>query len=483
MKWTRREFPYRGGAGVMVSFAADPAKPTDAVISQLASLIDFSDEALIGESLNGIILFWNQAAERIFGHSPDDIIGKPALPLVPPEFRDEHADIRDKVSRGERVHHLETIRMTRGGERIRLALSAAPVRDEAGAIVGTVNIMRDLSSGRKTADTAALNDRLIEIQLAELEQLYASAPAGMGFTDLEHRFIRLNARLAALNGIPVSEHLGRRIEEILPELSDVLEPLVNHVIQSGEPVVDKEFRGATRADPGVPRDWLAGCYPVKSPQGEVLGVSTVVQDITAIKATENELRAVKRQLELVLAQVQDPLVIVDLDWRLIYVSEPAAKMLGDNASIIGQSMLDVLPRWGEDFIPWMRLAKDTNQTFRFENRDSTGLWYENTVHPSADRLVLQRRNITAFKTAERNTKENESIYRAIGESMDYGVWISDAEGRNLYTSESFRKLVGLTQAECAGFGWTQAMRPELASKAIAEWMSCVRELKHCGAET
>ncbi len=408
------------------------------------------------------------------------------MPLVPPEFRDEHAIIRERVHRGERIEQLETIRLTRGGERIRLALSSGPVRDEAGVIVGTVNIIRDIRGADLTPASAALNQRIIERQLAELEQLYLGAPAGIGFTDLEHRFISLNARLAALNGISVSEHLGKRLEEVLPELSAVLEPLVTQVIRSGEPVVGQEIRGTTRAAPGVPRYWLAGYYPVKSPRGEVLGVSTVVQDITAARAVENELVSVTRQLEIILAEVADPILIADNDWRLTYVNEPAAKMLGSNAGIMGQSLLDLMPNVlsdrGEEFIPWLRLARDTSRVTRFENRDSSGSWYENTVHPSVDRLVLLRRDITAIKTAERNTRESESIYRAIGDSMDYGVWICDAEGRNLYTSESFRTLVGLTQAECAGFGWTQALRPEHAPKAISDWLNCVRDQKPSDAE-
>ena len=304
MKWTRRDFPYRGGTGVLVSFTPDPAMPPDAVVSQLASLPDVSDEALIGESLEGIILFWNRAAERIFDRSSNEMIGKPALPLVPSDFRGQLADIRARVLQGERIHHLETMRFAGGGERLRLTLSAAPVRDEAGAIVGTLHMLR------------ALNEESIELQLAELEQLYANAPAGLGFVDRQHRFIRLNERLAKINGLPVSEHLGRRLSDIVPELSEVLQPIIEQVIRSGEPVLDREIRGTTRADPGATHVWLAGYHPVKGARGEVLGVNVVVEDITALIAAENKLQGTQHQLEIALAQIAEPLIIADNDWRL-----------------------------------------------------------------------------------------------------------------------------------------------------------------------
>jgi PAS domain S-box-containing protein len=83
-------------------------------------------------------------------------------------------------------------------------------------------------------------------------------------------------------------------------------------------------------------------------------------------------------------------------------------------------------------------------------------------------------DISARKNAERALRESERIYRAIGETIDYGVWICDPEGHNIYASESFLELVGQTQAECSEFGWGNVLHPDDAERTIAAWKECVR---------
>ena len=86
-------------------------------------------------------------------------------------------------------------------------------------------------------------------------------------------------------------------------------------------------------------------------------------------------------------------------------------------------------------------------------------------------------DITERKQAEEAIRESERLSRAIGESIDYGVWVCDPDGRNVYASESFLKLVGMTQEQCSNFGWGDVLHPDDAERTIAAWkeMSCKRE--------
>jgi PAS domain S-box-containing protein len=126
--------------------------------------------------------------------------------------------------------------------------------------------------------------------LALLRTLLEAAPAGIAFCDRRLRFVLINEALAAINGVPASEHFGRSLREILPELADCVEPFYDQVLRTGQPLVGVEIRGATPAAPGHVRDWLASYYPVRIADGESIGVGTVVVEITERKRAERSAR-------------------------------------------------------------------------------------------------------------------------------------------------------------------------------------------------
>jgi PAS domain S-box-containing protein len=126
-------------------------------------------------------------------------------------------------------------------------------------------------------------------QLAEIESLYAGAPVGLGLIDTELRFVRVNERMAAINGRPVSDHLGRAVDEVLPRhLAGMLERILRQVIDTGAAQRGVEIQGDDPVRPGEKRQWLGSYEPVRNARGEMLGVSVVVQDITRLKTAERE---------------------------------------------------------------------------------------------------------------------------------------------------------------------------------------------------
>jgi PAS domain S-box-containing protein len=123
---------------------------TDA--QRFAAIIQFSEDAIISKDLNGIITPWNPGAERLFGYSAEDVIGKPVTLLIPPERQDEEPMILDQVRRGERVEHYETVRRRKDGTHIDISLTVSPIKDAEGRIVGASKIARDISE-RKRSET------------------------------------------------------------------------------------------------------------------------------------------------------------------------------------------------------------------------------------------------------------------------------------------------------------------------------------------
>ena len=121
----------------------------------LASIVECSDDAIYGKTLDGTILSWNQGAERIYGYAVAEMVGRPVSVLVPPNKPDEVPAILEKVRRGERVSHFETTRVRKDGEVIDLSLNVSPIRDASGQIVGASTTARDITEQKKMREALA----------------------------------------------------------------------------------------------------------------------------------------------------------------------------------------------------------------------------------------------------------------------------------------------------------------------------------------
>jgi PAS domain S-box-containing protein len=153
--------------------------------------------------------------------------------------------------------------------------------------------------GRRFAlaiDNALLYDES-ERALALLDTLFATAPVGLAFFDEDLRYVRINEALAAINGLPVADHIGRSLGDVLPEAAEVVEQIRN-VLDTGDPVTGLEIRAATPRAPGRPRLFNASYYPIRSADGDVIGVGAVVSDITERQIAQTELaQALERERE------------------------------------------------------------------------------------------------------------------------------------------------------------------------------------------
>ncbi len=131
----------------------------------------------------------------------------------------------------------------------------------------------------------------------ELEHLYATAPVGMCLVDTNLRYLRINERLAAINGNSIEEHLGRTLREVIPNVAPHIEPIYQQVLATGQPVLNVEVSTEVPSDPGVERAYLVSHHPVRASSGEIVAVSTTVNDITALKRAETDLARAKDELE------------------------------------------------------------------------------------------------------------------------------------------------------------------------------------------
>jgi PAS domain S-box-containing protein len=142
--------------------------------SLLAAIVDSSDDAIVSRTLGGVITSWNRAAERMFGWTSKEAVGQPMTLITPPELQYQNVEIMRQLGRGERIEHLETVRKTRSGDLVDVALTISPVRNPSGTVVGGSTIARDitermLAQARLRAAYDQLESR-VEERTAELRE-------------------------------------------------------------------------------------------------------------------------------------------------------------------------------------------------------------------------------------------------------------------------------------------------------------------------
>jgi PAS domain S-box-containing protein len=118
---------------------------------QLASIVESSDDAIVSKDLNAVVISWNPGAERLFGYSAEEMIGKPITTIIPDYLRSEEPGILARIRRGERIEHYETVRRCKDGRLVNVSLTVSPMRDDHGRIVGASKIARDVTA-RKRAE-------------------------------------------------------------------------------------------------------------------------------------------------------------------------------------------------------------------------------------------------------------------------------------------------------------------------------------------
>ncbi len=149
--------PVRDGEGklvgaVLVFRDISERREAEKAQAQLASIVENSDDAIISKSLDGIITQWNRAAERLYGYTANEVIGKHITMLIPPELLHEEVTILNRLRQGQRIDHFETVRIARDGRRIDVSVTISPLKNSAGEIIGASKIARDITE-RKQAET------------------------------------------------------------------------------------------------------------------------------------------------------------------------------------------------------------------------------------------------------------------------------------------------------------------------------------------
>jgi PAS domain S-box-containing protein len=245
------------------------------VQARLAAIVSSSDDIIISKTLDGTITSWNPAAERIFGWTSAEAIGRHITLIIPEERRTEEDDVLARIGRGERVEHFETVRITKDRRLVDVSITVSPVKDGTGRIVGASKIGRDISERRRN-----------EAVQARLAALIESSDDIIISKTLDGTITSWNPAAQRIFGWTSAEAVGRHITLIIPEERRTEEHDVLARIRRGERVEHFETVRITKDRRLV--DVSITVSPVKDGAGRIVGASKIARDITDRRRDERE---------------------------------------------------------------------------------------------------------------------------------------------------------------------------------------------------
>ncbi|MCG6158152.1 hybrid sensor histidine kinase/response regulator [Rubinisphaera margarita] len=449
-------------------------------LRRLASLVESSDDAIISKSLDGTIQTWNAAAERIFGYTAEQVIGRPVSILIPEERASEAKQIMDQLRSGHHVEHYETVRVKSDGQRIHVSLTISPIKDDSGQVIGASKIVRDVT-GRRDAETALKEAR------SRLESTLAAAEIGTWEFDPICNAVRADVNLAHMFGVAyegeAAESLELYLAAIHPEDRERVTSAIEEAL-AGKDTYEAEYR-IVGANENI--RWVVARGRVeRDASGQAVRMPGVVVDITGRKQAEAELRASEQQRRLALDAAElgswniDPAtneLVSDDRFRMMFhgstdpltYEEAFARLHPDDRPRIRDAMAAATNP--DDPVPYA-------EEYRVIHPDGQIRWVfgwgrGNFDPAQKDRLVSfdgTVMDITERKRIQDALREQELRFRMLVEQVeDYAIFVTDAEGRATTWNEGVLRVLGFTEEEFIGVDIVSSIfRPEDVENGVAQ---------------
>jgi PAS domain S-box-containing protein len=328
------------------------------------------------------------------------------------------------------------------------------------------------------------NERL-QRKLAEIEAIYQTAPIGLSVLDTELRFVRINQRLAEINGYPIEAHIGRTVRELLPDLADSAEQLLGSLLETGTPQLNIEVRGKTRALQGLQRIWLEHFLPLKNGD-RIIGISIVCEEITERKRAEELLQQSEEMKRRMLESSSDCIKLLDLEGRLLYMNAGGMCLMEiENLdSCLNQQWVNF---WQEEALTEAKAALDAAKAgnlHRFQGYCPTVTgkpkFWDVIVSPILDargkvvQILATSRDLTEQQQTQIALRENEERLRTLANNMSQFAWMADANGWIFWYNKRWFDYTGTTLEEMQGWGWQKIHHPEHVERVVEHLRSCFK---------
>ncbi len=386
----------------------------------------------------------------MLGYEPDELIGQSWKLTVPVEDLEIALEGYLEMLRSGRAER-ECRALRKDGSVFYKQLLLVKTFDDQGRHDGHYCFMRDITE-RKNAELSLLDSRQeIAEQFAEVESLYRTAPVGLCLLDTDMRYVRINERLASLNGYTAQEHIGRHLRDILPEIADLVESVCQRVIQSGEPELDVDIERASRDKPDETRNYLVSYHPLKDSAGAVVAISAVVQDVTARRRAAYDLMLRQEAI----AKSVTPTAFGDEQFCISYVNQAFLDLFGLESpdQVLGKpnSVFDAQPisisEINEAMLKYGRWAGETSS----QKTDGTpidlvlnaALIRDDSGKPISSIVTFW--DITDRKLVQASLRESEYSLARAQQIARMGNWQFDLATGDLSGSAETYRIAGLSR--------------------------------------
>ncbi len=314
--------PVRDESGAVTNFISIKQDVTERKRAEeaqafLASIVESSQDAIIGKTLDGTIVSWNKGAQSLYGYRAEEVIGKPISILLPSDRLDEVPSIRESIRRGEMLSHFETIHVREGGVQINVSLTVSPIKNGAGKVTGAAIIAHDITA-RKAEEEARRQSE------ARFRLLFANNPLPMWTFDVETlRFLEVNEAAVAHYGYSRDEFLAMGIADIRPA-EDV--PALIESMRTRGPGLEAggEWRHRLKDGRIINVEIISNMLDWGGRKAELV----VANDITERKGAEEARRESAAQFKAAFEDAPFGICLASLDFQFLQVNQTLCRMLG-----------------------------------------------------------------------------------------------------------------------------------------------------------
>jgi len=307
--------------------------------STLAAIVASSDDAIVSKNLDGVITSWNAAAERVFEYTAEEAIGRPITIIIPPELQSDEKHILERLRRGERIDHFETVRVTKSGRRVNLSLTISPVRNSKGVVIGASKIARDISERNRMAQQVRESQSQLALALE-------SSKTAIFEWDILRKRGNWNSQMTAIYGFtPAEDEISAAEWNSLFHPDD--RPRLAEEAENAWKAKDEfqfEFR-AIRPD-GAMRWILSRGRIIRDAEGRGLRMIGIHSDITQVKQAEEALREKEARLRAAFTQSYSFLVLLTPDGTIVEANRASLEAAGcQREQVLGRKFWE--PWWSQ----------------------------------------------------------------------------------------------------------------------------------------